>query len=325
VCAAKIAAARAVELEHMIDVWRAQGGDVWLLTLTVRHGREDGLMANLDALTVCMRRLWSGRWGQAFRRRHGIVGLVRNLETTWGAENGWHPHSHVLLFTDPDAAYVIAPDVARDELSVRWMALTADVGLGADDEHGVHIEAQPLAMDASGLGEGQHSAWLARYAVKMASAQSDKAWGAAQELTWSHIKRARGERFTPWSLLASSVKVHDGDEHGAAFLFMEFVEAFHRRKQLVGLAALRRLLHLGDVVEDDALAEAGDEGAVEIARIPVPAWRWLRVHGLVPAMLAYGEAGGDECLAQFLLSAQASAAARSGPSAWMLGREAVVS
>jgi hypothetical protein len=182
-------------------------------------------------------------------------------------------------------------------------------------------------MDGAGAGSEHHAVRLARYAVKMASAETGKAWGPAQELTWSHIKRARGERFTPWALLAASIKVHDGDtlDHGAAFLFMEFVEAFHRRKQLVGLAALRRLLHLGDVVEDEALAEAGDEGAVEVARIPVSVWRWLRVHGLVPAMLSYGETCGDEGLAQFLLSSQASAAARSGPPAWMLGRAVVLS
>ncbi len=298
VCAVKIVVVRAVELEHMIDVWRAQGGDVWLLTLTVWHGREDGFMVNLDVFMVCMRRLWSGRWGQAFRRRHGIVGLVRNLEITWGVENGWHPHSHVLFFVDPDAASIIAPYVARDELSVRWMVFMVDVGLGADDEYGVYIEAEPFAMDGAGAGSEHHAVRLARYAVKMASAETGKAWGPVQELTWSHIKRARGERFTPWALLAASIKVHDGDtlDYGVVFLFMEFVEAFHRRKQLVGLVALRRLLHLGDVVEDEALVEAGDEGAVEVARIPVSVWRWLRVHGLVPAMLSYGETCGDEGL-----------------------------
>lgn len=98
-CSRVIRARRADTLSTVAGAHCASGGALSMATLTVRHNLHQSLSLLLDAVSSG----WTAvRNGVAWRRDFaelGLVGYVRALEVTYGA-NGWHPHLHVLLFWD---------------------------------------------------------------------------------------------------------------------------------------------------------------------------------------------------------------------------------
>jgi hypothetical protein len=98
VCAAKISERRREELVSAIGCHRAAGGEVLLASFTVHHGRSDALSDMLGRFLAAQRSMTGNRTYRALRAAYGVVGVVKALEVTWGAANGWHPHTHWLLF-----------------------------------------------------------------------------------------------------------------------------------------------------------------------------------------------------------------------------------
>lgn len=121
-CSAVIAHTRAEEIAAAVRECQRRGGDVYLLTLTMRHTRRDSLAELWDGLSSGWRsafgsRTWTGqkartaiRNGSAINisqvvgdaERFGIAGLTRVVEATYGSPtaggNGWHLHIHALVF-----------------------------------------------------------------------------------------------------------------------------------------------------------------------------------------------------------------------------------
>lgn len=143
-CAMKIKARRAEEVRQVVE---RHGADrCALLTLTVRHGFGDDLKRLRVSLADAWRGFTRGKSWKRFVEAAGVVGTIRALEVTHGA-NGWHPHLHILLLIDdPDAIDADgqlrwdAPDLSW--LSKRWRTMVARY-CGAkhepDDQHGVTI------------------------------------------------------------------------------------------------------------------------------------------------------------------------------------------
>lgn len=123
--------------------------DVWMLTLTMPHARQDhpgavldGLFASWDVFTH------TAEW-RTFRKRWGIASVVRVLDVTFGGRNGCHPHFHVALFPSNAATHEFDDgmmvtrsfrgmnDAARkealaelgDELRPTWAAALRSVGV----------------------------------------------------------------------------------------------------------------------------------------------------------------------------------------------------
>ncbi|MDZ4233375.1 MAG: hypothetical protein U1C73_06365, partial [Dietzia sp.] len=119
VCEAKIRTRRAVEMRELGAAHVAAGGSLGLLTLTVRHGPQNGL----DELLTAEMEAWKSiqqddRWRELQRTRvegprggvrwieagdELLVGHARTTEATQGftkdpAGGSWHPHQHLVLF-----------------------------------------------------------------------------------------------------------------------------------------------------------------------------------------------------------------------------------
>ena len=98
-CSYKIRAKRARHIAHAVGAHIAQGGGVLFGTFTMSHDRGE----ELDNLWTILSQGWaymtSGRQWVDFRNDFGLVGWVKSVEVTHGA-NGWHPHIHVLFFLD---------------------------------------------------------------------------------------------------------------------------------------------------------------------------------------------------------------------------------
>lgn len=98
VCSARIAAGRAAEIRQAIHGAKHEGLDVYMLTLTLRHGAGDDLRALLVRMSEALTSFW-GHWSvKRVLSDWGRVGHIRATEATYGAGAGWHPHFHVLLF-----------------------------------------------------------------------------------------------------------------------------------------------------------------------------------------------------------------------------------
>jgi hypothetical protein len=98
VCAARVAADRAEELDSMM---KGAGGRWQMVTLTLKHHRGETLAELLDALL----KAWRGVRRQRLMRDifdARVTATARAVEATGGWEedgNGWHPHIHLLLRT----------------------------------------------------------------------------------------------------------------------------------------------------------------------------------------------------------------------------------
>jgi hypothetical protein len=278
VCAAKIALKRATELEEAVARWIAQGGTVWMLTLTINHTREDSLTSLLSRFTASMRGLWSGGWSERWRKAHGQVGTVRNIEVTWGASNGWHPHCHAILFVSADAD----PCAAELDIKQRWQKVAARYGFGVSLRRGATLE------------EAQDPKAAADYATKP---DEGGTWGMAQELTWANIKTARTERFTPFALLAAC----DSADVGAApALFQDYADTFKGRRQLYWSKGLRDLLGLNSERSDEDVAHDRDEQSTFVCAISTDIFCWIKARGFLCDLLEAADEDGFPAIESFI-------------------------
>lgn len=274
VCAAKISERRRVELQTAMAMHQAQGGQVWLLTLTTPHILVDQLELVLARQAKALGYFNGGRAGQKLFASMGCVGQVRALEVTHGRKrqvnNGWHPHYHVLLF--------VAGGVARDQvlkpLYERWKDSCLKAGLKAPSiEHGLRLDDGSKA---------------AAYASK---------WGLDAEMTKGHIKQSLdGE--TPFDFLRSYLE--NGDKQAAA-LFAEFAKSFKGKRQLHWSKGLKKRFAIGEL-SDEELAGQQEDQAVLLGAISLEQWRAvLRYEGRA-TVLELAEKAGWEGVESYLRS-----------------------
>jgi len=263
VCAGKVATRRAAEVQRGIDYWLHLGGGALMATLTFRHCRFDRLPDLMQRYPKTLRRLKSGRAYQQWQRDFGIVGEIRALEVTHG-DNGWHPHTHSLLFTNKPLR-TIERQHCEARLYLLWRAACEKEGLGDPTfENGIHLRPAKDAAD---------------YVAK---------WGFAQELTRAHIKPAKGKGRTPWQLLAAFAA---GDKR-AAWLFREFAQCFKGRRQLYYSPGLRQRLGLNEELTEQELLELPEEEPKElVCSIQPDQWRLVVRYKAHAAVLAAAEQG----------------------------------
>ncbi len=149
------------------------------------------------------RKVWR-TWAKSVDLRHWI----NAFEVTYG-DNGWHVHSHRLLFVMPGAG--IKEPSAHDLLG-SWQSACVSAGLGMPNERGLDIRD---GMDAAG------------YVGK---------WGLDLEMTKAHVKKGHEGHRTPWDLLRDFEQTGDCE---SGHLFKTFAQAFKGKRQLVCSRGMR--------------------------------------------------------------------------------------
>jgi hypothetical protein len=244
VCAAKISERRRVELVEAMDVAKAMGLSVYLLTLTVPHGLGDDVAQVVAGVLDAWRSCSTSRAGKGLRKGFKIRGTIRALEVTHG-RNGFHPHLHVLLFLEPGSS----PAEVEREFCPLWQRACLAAGLPCPSvEHGCRVEDGSKA---------------AAYASK---------WGLESEMTKSHTKKGRNGSRTPWDFLRA-ILAGDDDADQCKALFRAYVEAFHGKRQLYWSNGLRELLAVKQEATDEDIAAAQEENADVLATLTVEEWR----------------------------------------------------
>jgi len=249
VCAAKIAERRRAELLDAMDMHKAAGGSVLLLTLTTPHQRGDVLSELLGQQGKALESFFADLSVKKVLAQMGHIGKVRALEVTHGRKgtnNGWHPHFHILLFCQVQATDADRKDWAA-RLYLRWSAYCQKAGLGTPSyTHGIKLDDGTKASD---------------YVAK---------WGLEDEMTKGHIKKAKAGGETPFDLLRAALA--DKQDKQAMALFKEFAECFKGKRQLTWSKGLKARFYL-DEKTDDELANDKEDRAVLLGLLSVDQWR----------------------------------------------------
>jgi hypothetical protein len=259
VCAVKIAERRRVELLEAMEMHKAQGGTVSLLTLTTPHQRGDNLAELLAQQGKALQSFLRDRKVREVFAEMGYLGQVRALEVTHGRKaarnNGFHPHFHILQFHQVKGSEADRKDwTAR--LYMRWVAYCEKAGLGIPSyAHGIRLDNGEKA---------------AQYVTK-------GMWGLEDEMTKGHTKKGKDGGESPFDLLRAVLA--DPKDRQAAALFKEFAECFKGKKQLSWSRGLKARFMV-DEKTDEQLSEEKDDLATLSGLLTDDQWRdVLKVKG----------------------------------------------
>lgn len=98
-CSYKVRAKRARHIAQAVAAHLAAGGGVLFATFTFSHDRGESLGDLWQLLSDGWAYMTAGRQWVDFKATFGLVGSIKAVEATHGA-NGWHPHLHMLFFVD---------------------------------------------------------------------------------------------------------------------------------------------------------------------------------------------------------------------------------
>ena len=263
ICAAKISERRRQELLKIWDIWKSQGGKVYLFTLTFPHGSYDILSDLQNKFSKARKKLFSSKGWRKWKEKINLCHHIYTLEVTYGIENGWHIHLHCALFImpTPDTEIPLASDILPT-----WQRSCISSGLGKPNDHGVDISE----------GESANN-----YISK---------WGLDLELTKQHSKHGREGHRTPFDLLRAYA---DGDLN-AGLLFREFARAFKGKRHIVMSRGLRQALGMGLEKTDKELAQEDVDKAVCIATLTIRQWDLVLKHDLRFSLLEIARLEGSE-------------------------------
>lgn len=278
VCAAKITERDRRELQRGIALWTRDGGSVYLMTLTFRHDVNLTIGEGRKQMQRALTRMKGTRRYKAIMAAAGAIGAVRALEVTYGA-NGWHPHTHTLIFARPGM------EATLEGIRPLWSDAVQRVGLGRVNEHGFDLRGGDYAAD---------------YVAKFGKEPSDQSkaaarawWTASHELTKGHTKQTvRLKGATPFTLLRW---YREGDAEAGA-LFVEYATAFKGRAQLYWSPGLRKKIDLLELQEPERAAPKKEK----LITIERDDWQKVLQHDARWELLHVAERYGAEAVAVLL-------------------------
>jgi hypothetical protein len=187
--------------------------DNFMVTLTLRHNKNDRLKGLVDGLQKASSDLWRDRHWLRLKKEYKFLWNVRNLEVTWSEKNGWHSHIHLLIGSS-EANTISDLDTIQYQLFDVWNRLVQKHGLkGLDRQAGVKVTPADNADD-----------YLVKWSISK-EMSSDKS-GKKGHLSMGDIEI---------EVLCHTIdSKHKGrvSIHQARKILQEYYEAFDKRKFL---------------------------------------------------------------------------------------------
>lgn len=205
VCAPRIQYQRGIEIAKAVDKAYKEGYKVFMVTWTHPHYAGQPLKDLARMHNLARRFFKSGRWYQNWSKGHGYMGGITATEVNWGIENGWHWHSHELMFIknttrDDNGGHMLNNDEKAD-FALRWVDSLKRAGF--------KINSVEQVYDIIEHGIDIRQAHSTDYLVKMGL---KNAWGADKEMRGGFGKGGRdadGHRhYTPFELLEKGDETH---------------------------------------------------------------------------------------------------------------------
>ena len=282
ICAPKVAAVRRDEMNEAIGAHVRSGGEVYFLTYTMQHDAErfgqGKLAAELKDLKAALSRLKGLRAFGCIKDEVDYLGTVRAFEVTYGEMNGWHGHTHELVFAGPGQLSALR------RIRGLWARLLIKRGLAGlkPGDCGIELrrKLRALLTRCFTVQPGQYAAeYVSKFGREPESERG--AWGIGSEMTRAHLKRGHGaedgtpQRCThagPWGLLND---FYDGDARSGD-LWREYAIALQGTRQLYWSDGLKA--HFFGIVErdDEDIAAEPDARCTEHV-VEVGPLSWARV------------------------------------------------
>lgn len=280
VCAAKIQERRRTEIEQAMAWHKSNGGVAIMVTFTFPHYRFDSLPDLLSKQAQAFKNLRGGKVWHGLTKSLGFVGLVRSLEVTHGG-NGWHPHTHELWLVNPG----VSEFHLRAQLAQLWAKACHRAGLlpgqTIEEEPAFYAHSVDVRLDV------QTGDYLAKQ-------DDSRAWGLAAEVAKASSKAGRAKGVHPHHFL---VRHDPGDD----LRYLEYVKAMKGKRQLFWSHGLKARAGVLDV-SDEELAEREEAGAVLLAAIPAPAWKYVTGNDARAELLDAVELAGFDGMCHLLRS-----------------------
>jgi hypothetical protein len=138
--------ARASQKEYLKLVREAlkQGKHVYMLTLTFAQATSYKNVSNMIPLEQVLAAFFKqDRAFRALKKKLGINGRITSKVPLLTNNNGYHQHTHILLFSDNPIEHE-----ENDTLRKRWVNVCSRRGLVASFEHGLNIQKVKKKTDA---------------------------------------------------------------------------------------------------------------------------------------------------------------------------------
>lgn len=260
---------KAVLIQHLINQHLKCGGGVAMLTVTAPFYQDDSLEFAIDGLLSSVKGFWDSRARRNATQRLGMIGSIRNLEITWGRENGWHPHSHFLLFIDDEFD---CADLEYEFYPIWKNYVEKRLGRTPSKKHGVNVVRGETAAEY------------------LSKAGFDSAPDLPKEITHAHCKLAKGDRFTPFGLL-EQVELDALNRNSWIRLWMDYVCATHGRHTISRFDSLLKFYGVSKQDQEEIISRNTE--TVLKARVPEPLYRKIYANDLLGPVLGIFDAGGD--------------------------------
>ena len=204
-----------------------------MVTCTVSHTQDESLNSVLKDQAASYRRANSGKKAKDARTRFQVIGTVKALEVTHG-KNGWHPHTHSLVFTRSRTPIA----ELRTWYSSTWQSACEKVSGRKVTERGCDVQ------------EGFDPAYIAK-------------WGISSELVDAYKKEGKKGNRSAMELLSDAT---DGDKD-AENLWTEFAitiaakgaSRVETHRQLVWSPGLKKRFAIGEKTDESLVSEETTE------------------------------------------------------------------
>jgi hypothetical protein len=276
-CASKIQERRRQEVAQAIAWAEGQGKGLVMASFTFPHRVDQPLSLLLKLQTQAITYMRGRRQYIDLMQRAGSAGRIRALEVTHG-QNGWHPHTHELLFLNPD----VPAAGLQWELSKIWLKACQKVGLfvdGRDDESSFLSHSVDVRAGDSGVSD------------YLAKVDDQSKWGLDNELTKSSSKQGRRSGSHPFALAMKS---------STSATFLEYVDAMKGQRQLVWSRGLKSVVGIEEKTDEEIAQEETSKVAdtIELTR---QNWRTVICNDARAELLLAAQDGGRDAVEALLI------------------------
>ncbi len=306
VCAAPINERKAAEMRVAANMSDSLDLKLSMMTFTAPHTAGDEIDDLTKKISKALSYFFSGKAGDSFKSRYGIVGYIRSFEVRYG-KNGWHPHFHLIVFQKKSSPSL--PKTQRtkkrflkknqlpafDAIIQRWQRLCVSAGLDCPNQYGLDIQ------DGSQAGE-----YITKFGsdgeILKTGAGKKITWDLADEMTKGNTKKGHDDSLSPWDLLsiASDSDIDSKTQKKHASLFLDYARAMAGKSQIKWSRGLRDMFDLKEELTDEEILLEQSDNASLLSHITPSEWNEIVKLKIRHIPLDVVDNGGIDGLSRFL-------------------------
>jgi hypothetical protein len=266
-CAAKITQYRADEINFAAEKWMSTPGHCMLMiTFTLPHYGHQRFKEIRENFMKVRRRFKNHKIEKCseitpfflLRNEFNFDHDITAMDFTFSMSNGWHVHSHDLYFCS---------QTLDDSQIQKLNSQIIDAWVSSCDKCGIQISEKSLRYMFQHSVKVQLAKTPADYIAKFGSEVYERnremfqgSWGAAEELSKSHLKTGKSNSLTPWDL-ARIILLCEGDFNVYRYfgrILNDYVEGMRRKQMIFWSKGSKQFFGLLEKSDDEIVKETND-------------------------------------------------------------------